>query len=234
MTSTPSTPARSNRLMSFYQSSIGKKLITATTGLALATFVIIHMVGNLVFLASTDGYNQYGYIIERLGPLLWLIDLLLLGFVTFHILVGVQIFLGRLRARPQGYATYASAGPPSYQTLSSRTMIVTGLVLGSFLIWHLFTFKFGVRYTVPGSEMRDLSRLVVETFQQPLYAFSYTGIMLMLASHLRHGLWSALQSLGALNAAVRPVAYAASLMLAVGIALGFVVLPLGIYFGLVA
>ena len=82
--------------------------------------------------------------------------------------------------------------------------------------------------------MRDLSRLVVETFQQPLYAFSYAGIMLMLASHLRHGLWSALQSLGALNAAVRPVAYAASLMLAVGIALGFVVLPLGIYFGLVA
>ncbi|MEO0868917.1 MAG: hypothetical protein AAFY17_10805 [Cyanobacteria bacterium J06642_11] len=55
----------------------------------------------------------------------------------------------------------------------------------------------------------------------------------MLASHLRHGIWSAFQSLGSLNATIRPTAYAASVILAVGIALGFVVLPLGIYFGLV-
>ena len=112
-------------------------------------------------------------------------------------------------------------------------MIVTGLGLGSFLVWHLLTFKFGIRYTVPGSEMRDLARLVIEKFQQPLYAFGYVGVMVFLASHLRHGIWSALQSLGALNATVRPIVYGASLILAIGIALGFVVLPLSIYFGLV-
>lgn len=222
-----------NRIIGLYQSSIGKKLITGISGLALVTFVIIHMAGNLLLLASADSYNQFGHFIEQLGPLLWLIELILLGFIGLHILMGIQIFLGRLRARPQGYSTYTSAGPPSYQTLSSRTMIVTGIILGSFLVWHLLTFKFGIRYTVPGSEMRDLARLVVEKFQHPLYAFGYTGVMVLLASHLRHGIWSALQSLGALNAAVRPIAYGASLVLAIGIALGFVVLPLGIYVGLV-
>ncbi|MBE9066386.1 succinate dehydrogenase cytochrome b subunit [Leptolyngbya cf. ectocarpi LEGE 11479] len=222
-----------NRVIRLYQSSVGKKLITGISGLALVAFVMIHMTGNLILLASADGYNQFGYVTERLGPLFWLIELVLLGFIGLHILMGVQIFLGRLRARPQGYSTYTSAGPPSYQTLSSRTMIVTGVVLGSFLVWHLLTFKFGTRYTVPDSEVRDLARLVIEKFQQPLYAFGYVGIMVLLASHLRHGIWSALQSLGALNATVRPVAYGVSLVLAIGIALGFVVLPLGIYVGLV-
>ncbi|MEM1243073.1 MAG: succinate dehydrogenase cytochrome b subunit [Cyanobacteria bacterium P01_H01_bin.26] len=232
MTSTP--PADSNRLLMLYQSAIGKKLITGVSGLALATFVIIHMVGNLVLLVSANGYNQYGHYLELLSPLVWLIDLVLLGLVVVHSWMGINIFLGRLRSRPQAYTTYASAGKPSYQTLSSRTMIVTGLVLGSFLVWHLLTFKFGIRYTAPGSDVRDLARLVIETFQQPLYVLSYTAVIAMLASHLRHGLWSALQSLGALHAGIRPIAYAISFVLAVGIALGFIVLPLGIYFGVVA
>lgn len=231
MNSMPS--AESNRLLTLYKSPIGKKLITGVSGLALVTFVVVHMTGNLLLLVNADGYNQYGHRLEQWWPLLWLIELTLLGFIIFHIVMGVQIFWGRLQARPQGYTTYTSAGDPSYQTLSSRTMIVTGVGLGSFLVWHLLTFKFGVHYTVPGSDVRDLSRLVIETFQQPLYAFSYTGVMLMLASHLRHGIWSAFQSLGTLNAAIRPAVYATSFVLAMGISLGFVVLPLSIYFGLI-
>ncbi|MEM7064146.1 MAG: succinate dehydrogenase cytochrome b subunit [Cyanobacteria bacterium P01_B01_bin.77] len=227
MTTAPSP----NRVIKLYQSSVGKKLITGISGLALVAFVMIHMTGNLLLLGSADSYNQFGHFIEYLGPLLWLIELILMAFLGLHMLMGVQIFLGRLRARPHGYSTYTSAGTPSYQTLSSRTMIITGVTLGSFLVWHLLTFKFGIRYTVPGSEVRDLARLVIEKFRQPLYAFGYVGIIVLLASHLRHGIWSALQSLGALNATVRPIAYGTSLVLAIGIALGFVVLPLGIYLG---
>ncbi|MEM9806355.1 MAG: succinate dehydrogenase cytochrome b subunit [Cyanobacteria bacterium P01_D01_bin.56] len=231
MTSAPSVDP--NRLLTLYKSPIGKKLLTGLSGLVLVTFAIIHMVGNLVLLVSPDGYNQYGHYLEKLGPVLWLVEFTLLGVVVLHMALGIQIFLGRLQARPQGYATYVSAGEPSYQTLSSRTMIVTGSILSFFLVWHLVTFKFGIRYTVPGSEMRDLARLVLEKFHQPLYAFAYTGVMVMLASHLRHGIWSAFQSIGALNATIRPAVYGASLLFALGITLGFVALPLGIYFGLV-
>ncbi|MGD1944011.1 MAG: hypothetical protein ACFB0G_22170 [Leptolyngbyaceae cyanobacterium] len=73
---------------------------------------------------------------------------------------------------------------------------------------------------------------MVEKFQQPIYAFSYTGVMVLLGVHLRHGLWSALQSLGLLTQAVRWSIYGLSLVLGVAIAMGFVVLPLAIYFQL--
>ena len=70
-----------------------------------------------------------------------------------------------------------------------------------FLVVHLWTFKFGTYYetTLDGEPVRDLARLVTEKFQSPWYAFGYTAIMLLLALHLRHGVWSSLQSLGAMT-----------------------------------
>jgi succinate dehydrogenase / fumarate reductase cytochrome b subunit len=217
------------------RSSIGKKLITGLTGLGLAAFVVMHMVGNLLMFVSGDLYNAYGRFIESLGPLLWVIELGLMGFVLVHAGYGVQIFLQRRRSRSVPYATYQSRGYPSLQTPSSRTMIWTGTILGIFIVSHLFTFKYGPYYLTDlnGREVRDLARLVIEIFQNPIYTASYTAVMILLGFHLRHGLWSALQSLGVLVQPWRSLAYSASLLLAVGVAIGFVVLPLTIYFSLV-
>ncbi len=223
----------------FYQSPIGKKLITGITGLGLVLFVLVHMVGNLTLFFSAASYNQFGHLLEQLRALTWAIELLLLGFVLFHALLGVQIFLGKLQARTDSYAVYQSAGSTadpstgatSYQSLSSRSMILTGGLLAAFLVWHLATFKFGPRYLVPGTDIRDLARLVFEKFHQPLYAGGYSIIMVLLGVHLRHGFWSALQSLGLLDKSVRPLAYAMSTVLAVLVALGFLGLPIAVYFG---
>lgn len=221
------------RLAGIYRSPIGKKLITGVTGLGLVGFVLIHMLGNLTLFYSAAAYNQYAYAIERLGPITYAIELGLLGFVIFHAVLGIQIYLDKQRARPISYARYASVGEPSRQTLSSRTMIWTGLVLGTFLVWHLATFKFGPRYpiTIAGTEMRDLSRLVIEKFQQPLYIAGYTAAMGILGFHLRHGIWSAFQSLGVLGKEARSLLYPLSLVLAGLIAAGFLGLPLAIYLG---
>lgn len=226
--------ARQPIILRFYHSPIGKKLITGATGLGLVTFVLAHMVGNLVLFASRDAYNAYAHFLERLGPLLWAVELTLVAVVLIHAIAGIHIFMGKLRSRPEPYATYASKGAPSKQSISSRTMIFTGATLGTFLVLHLANFKFGTHYTttLDGREVRDLSRLVVEKFQSPAYAFGYSGVMLLLGFHLRHGIWSALQSLGVLNKSVRMTVYGLSLGLAIAIAAGFVVLPLTIYFGL--
>ena len=111
-------------------------------------------------------------------------------------------------------------------------MIITGLILMVFLVVHLNSFKYGTEYmtTVDGVEMRDLARLMTEKFQDPLYAFGYPAIMLLLAFHLRHGVWSALQSLGAVSPRTTPVVYAIGGLLALLIAFGFLVLPLWIFF----
>lgn len=218
--------------LQFYHSPIGKKLITGVTGLSLAVFVLVHMLGNLLLFVGHDAYNAYAHHLENLGLLLWLVESMLVVVFLLHAIAGIQIFLGRLQARPEGYTTYASKGKPSLQSLSSRTMIVTGLVLGSFLVIHLWNFKFGTWYAtqLDGERVRDLARLVVEKFQNPVYAFGYSSVMVLLGFHLRHGIWSALQSLGMMSKSIRWSVYGLSLLLGVAIAAGFLVLPLATYF----
>lgn len=251
--------ARTNKLVAFYQSPIGKKFTTGVTGLALTLFVIIHMIGNLGYFSSDPGaYNKYADFLLGLGPLLWLVELILLAFFVFHAVLGISIWLGKKRARPTNYAKYRSSGNPSLQSVSSRSMILTGTVLLVFTVIHLISFKWGpgieegyiadvdgialetLRSEALGEQevavvagqpvMRDLRRLVNEKFQSPWYAFGYTAVMILLALHLRHGVWSALQSIGAMNPRLTPVAYTLGGLLGVLIAVGFFVLPLYIYF----
>lgn len=220
-------------VINFYTSPIGKKIITGITGLGLSLFVLFHLAGNLTLLASSKAYNQLAHLIESWGILLYLVEFTLLGLALLHVIVGISIRLKTLQARPIGYTQLKSAGEPSKQSLSSRTMIITGSILLVFLVLHLATFKFGTYYgtVIEGVEMRDLSTLVIEKFQQPLYAFGYAGVMIMLGFHLRHGIWSAWQSIGILNSKISPVVYAIALILAILIAIGFLILPLAIYFG---
>ncbi len=230
------TPLPDSPLLRFYRSSVGKKLITGATGLALAAFVLAHMVGNLLLFISRDAYNAYARLVENLGVAFYAFELALLAVVLLHAAVGIEIFWRKRQARPEGYSNYQSAGGTSYQTLSSRTMIVTGSVLAAFLVFHLRAFKFGPYYTTQlgGEPVRDLARLVIEDFHRLPYVVGYSVILLLLGSHLRHGLWSALQSIGLLDRGIRPLAYGASTVVAGGIAIGFLLLPWAIYFGLVS
>ena len=223
-------PGTTSSKIALYPSSIAKKLLTGITGLGLVTFVVVHLLGNLTLFFSASAYNNLAYIIESLGPLTYLVEAVLLLVALIHIAVGIQIHVGKHKARPVSYAEYVSAGEPSRQTLSSRTMIISGLVLGVFLVVHLATFKFGPYYELPGSSHRDLSRLVFETFHQPGYTAGYVLVLSLLGLHLRHGIWSALQSVGVTT---KPVVYVGSALLGGAIALGFIGLPLSIYFGLI-
>lgn len=228
--SSPASPPRLDKSGSLLSSPIGKKLLTGITGLGLVTFVIVHVLGNLTLFVSADTYNQLAHSIEQLGPLLWVIEGVLLAMVIVHATIGITIYLGKQKARQDAYAQYESAGEPSRQTLASRTMIFSGVLLGLFLVGHLATFKFGPVYALPGSGERDLARLVFETFHRPAYTAGYVLILSFLGLHLRHGLWSALQSLGV---ATKPGVFAASAVIGGAIALSFIGLPLSIYFGLI-
>ena len=224
-------------ILGAFRSPIGKKLLTGVTGLGLVVFVIAHMLGNLSYLSGNDdAYNAYAEKLASFGPLLYLAEIGLLALVVVHAVIGVNIYVRKRMARPRGYAKYRSAGRPSRMTLSSRTMIVTGIVLLVFLVFHLITFKFGPGMAegyvamVDGAEVRDLKRLMTEKFQEPLYAFGYTGMMALLGFHLRHGVWSAFQSVGWMNAKATSLVYAIGVGLAVLLFVGFSVVPIYIYF----
>lgn len=217
-------------------SPIGKKLLTGITGIVWVLFVLAHMAGNLGYFASEDAYNLYSDFLISSGPLIYIVEALLVVTLLIHVAIGIDIHLKKTRARGGKYGLYRSVGRPSLQTSSSRTMIFTGLVLLVFLVIHLGTFKFGPGIdagyvaTVGASEIRDLKRLVTETFQNPLYAFGYPAVMILLGFHLRHGIWSAFQSIGAMNQRLTPIAYGVGTLFAIGIAVGFLILPLYVYF----
>ena len=220
--------------INFFSSSVGKKILTGITGLGLTLFVGAHLLGNLVLFISPEAYNQLAHFIDSRGILLLLFELFLLVTVITHAGLGIVIRLNSERSRPIKYKMLKSAGTPSKQSLSSRSMLITGLVLLIFLIFHLSSFKFGTYYptSIDGVPMRDLAKLVIETFHNPFYTVGYLGVMILLGFHLRHGFWSAWQSLGLLSSSWSTGVYTIALFLALSIALGFIVLPLGIFFNL--
>lgn len=232
-----SQKAKAPRLITMLRSPVGRKLLTGVTGVFLVVFIIEHMVGNLrYFSGNAAAYDEYAHFLLGLGPLLWFIEIVLLVCFVLHAYLGVSIYVEKKRARGQDYALYKTAGKPSLQTVSSRTMIWTGLVLAVFLVIHLLSFKFGpgmdegfVR-EVNGVRIRDFKTLMEIKFNEPLYAFAYPLVMILLGFHLRHGVWSAFQSLGAMNPRLTPVVYGIGTVLAVLLAVGFLVLPLYIYF----
>lgn len=217
-----------------WQSTVGKKFIMAISGLLLIGYLMIHLTANLLMFIPDGGriYNLYAHTLHGLGPILTILRVLLAAFFIFHIVSGIRVFLQNRKARTSRYAVYASKGGPSKMSVSSRLMATTGGALLVFVPIHVWMFSLGAHYetVIDGVVMRDLYRLVVSSFKQPLIAFGYAAVMLLLWGHLRHGFWSALQSLGAMNPRWSQAIYTFGLAVAILLAGGFLILPLHIYF----
>lgn len=221
--------------LKFYSSTVGRKFITGLTGVLLIGFLFVHLGGNLTMLVGPGLFNSYTHHVESLGILLYAVEIVLLAIFVAHIVTALGVQLGKVRARPHGYAVTASRGGPSRKTIASRSMIITGLVLLVFVPVHVWMFKYNQGRPSPvmmhgGKELRDLYAVVATAFKNPLIAWGYAGVMFLLGFHLRHGFWSSLQSLGALNRRALPVVYGLGLLVALLLAAGFILLPLWIHY----
>lgn len=214
------------------KSQVGRKILTGVTGIGLIIFIIFHLIGNLSLFGDAQTFNEYTYALENLGWILYILEAGLVIAFLLHAYVGISIWLKRRKARPEGYAKYQSKGGPSHQTWASKSMIFTGIVLFVFLVIHIDTFKFGATDTIMlnGHEARDLKSLVVATFQNPVYAFGYTAVMILLGFHLGHGFWSAFTSLTMKHNEYSAIIYTIGVIFAVLMAIGFLFIPLYIYF----
>jgi len=217
---------------SLFTSTIGQKIVIALSGLFLVLFVIVHLIGNLTLFVGADTFNSYTHKLESTAPLLYVVELILVAGFVFHFTLAIIITLKNWRARDTKYAKLTTAGNPSRQTISSKTMIYTGLIILIFTVIHVMMFKYGAYYetTMDGKTVRDLYRLVIETFQNPAIVVGYVLVMILLGYHLRHGFWSAFQSLGVMNPSLTPIVYAIGVFLAMVLAVGFLFVPIWIYF----
>ncbi len=219
------------------QSSIGRKLISGLTGLLLVGFVIGHLTGNFLLLAGPEAFNNYAYFLEHLfhGAGLIIAEIGLIVLFLSHAWSGFQVWNNKWNARKKNYEVPGDAGGKSKKSVSSTTMLWSGVLLLAFVVWHVAQFKFGIIDTgnravmVDGVEMRNLYGIVVDTFAQPLWTGIYVIIMVMLGFHLWHGAWSAFQSMGLANDLYLPTITKVAHFLSIVLAVGFVALPTSIF-----
>ena len=202
------------------------------TGLVWAGFVFTHMLGNILIIAGPVAYNSYSHALTS-NPFLILAELGLLVTMLFHVYEGVMVTVKNKMARQTKYAMPTNG--PKAARFQSKWMIFHGSILLVFLILHLAHFKYGNGLSegyianVNGVQMRDLYKLVLETFQSPGYLIWYTFAMVIVGLHPSHGLYSSFASLGIYHPKFSPMLSKFGYLYAAVIALGFIVPPVYVF-----
>ncbi|MBI5368373.1 MAG: succinate dehydrogenase cytochrome b subunit [Planctomycetes bacterium] len=210
-------------------SSIGKKAVMAVTGVVLFGFVVGHLLGNLQIFIPDHGakLNAYAeFLHHNVGPL-WIARLILLGAVFLHIGTAVALWLDNRAARPIPYG-HKAWRKASY---SSRTMMVSGPIIALFVLYHLSHLTWGA--THPSFQPLDVYHNVVAGFSSTPAALAYIAAMLLLGSHLAHGLWSMCQTVGLNHPRYTPWLRALSVLVGWGLALGNISIPLAVMAGVI-
>jgi len=212
-----------------FSSSVGQKLLIGATGLLLFLYLVIHIVGNLIVFRGPAAFNHYAFVMEYGNPLLPLIEIGLLLVFLLHIYKTVTMYVSNQAARPVRYVRKKFAGKPSRKTIASSTMIVSGLWLVIFLLIHVKAFRFSDETPWPGGG-RDLYAQEMAVFVSPLMTVFYVLSMIVIGSHLWHGISSSFQSLGADHPTWTPRLLVGGKVIAVAIAGLFIVIALWAHF----
>ncbi|MCZ2343317.1 MAG: succinate dehydrogenase cytochrome b subunit [Bacteroidales bacterium] len=228
----------------YLSSTVGSKVLVAVTGLLLVGFVVFHMIGNLKLLFGRDDVNAYAHFLKHgLGPLLWIARGGLLAVFVVHLALAFRLQLRASAARPIGYVYQRSA----QATPQSRTMLMTGIVVGLFVLFHLAHFTFGWVHSadIGGGRQSDYLHLldeqgrhdvysmVVAGFRTPWLSILYIVAQLVLFCHLSHGIQSTIQSLGLKASRFAPVWSGLGYATAATILIGNVAIVLAVWIGLV-
>src|SRR5215467_3213372 len=174
----------------FYDSTIGKKAVMAVTGLILFGFLIVHMLGNLQVFIGAEEMDRYSAMLHAVPELLWTARIVLLISVLAHIWSWIALAGTNKAARPVGYQKPATV----QASLASRTMSLSGPIIAAFVIIHLLHLTTGTIHPGGFVELHAYEN-VVSGFT-PLFAVFYIVAMLLVGTHLSHGIWSLFQSLG--------------------------------------
>ena len=224
-----------NILSALYGSSVGKKIIVAITGIILILFVIGHLLGNLQIFIGPDWINGYSQHLRDLGPLLWLIRAFLLITVVLHIYFTFLLAIENRRARPEQYIDrrYVKA------TFASRHMVMSGVIVLAFIIYHLAHFtvrvtdrRFGLLKADPLGHY-DVYSMMVYGFQNYFVSGFYVLGLFLLALHLSHGSSSFFQSLGLNDKKLTPRLAFAGRIFAWLLFAGYTSIPVAILLGLI-
>jgi succinate dehydrogenase / fumarate reductase cytochrome b subunit len=229
---------RTDRRPSFagllWRSTVGKKTAMAVSGIVMLLYLVVHMLGNLkIFFGAVD-FNAYAGWLRTIGEpflhhewFLWIARVVLVVAVVTHAVAAYQLSRRDIAARPAKYAH-----PRRRASYATRTMRWGGVILGLFIVWHILDLT---TLTVnPRAEAGHPYENVVATFSTWYGNTVYIVAMLALGLHIRHGFWSAAQTLGANRPGRDRLLKRLSDVLAAVLTLGFVAVPVSVMTGLVS
>jgi len=223
-------------------SSVGHKLILAVTGSLLFLFVLAHLVGNLQFYLGPATLNAYGHVFQDNENLRWPIRIALLMTIGLHAWTATKLTVANRKARPVGYE---GNPPPVAASYASRTMLMTGLIVAAFIVYHLLHFTVRTQalnltgqdfstLTEPsghGHERHNIFAMMVLGFQQPLVSAFYLVGVGLLSFHLSNGIRAVFQSLGLKNGKWDPMVNRVAPVIAWLIFLGYASIPIAVLLG---
>jgi succinate dehydrogenase / fumarate reductase cytochrome b subunit len=226
-----------NLINRIWRSSLGKKYVMALTGCALFLFVIGHLIGNLQVFGPPELLNSYAHFLKSKPALLWGVRLGLLACVGLHIAAAVTLAALNKEARPGAYA----GGPAFGATVQSRYMLVSGLVILAFVVYHLAHFTAllpGINgqgdfrkltTLLHGESVADVYAMMILGFQVWWVAVFYLVAQALLFMHLGHGIAAMFQSLGFRNHVWWPRITLLAKVASVAIFAGYAIIPLSIF-----
>lgn len=217
----------------FFSSSIGSKVVMAVTGLVLWGFIIAHLAGNLTVYAGQAVFNEYAIALKSNVPLLWAVRGALILAIPLHVWAALQSTAKNRAARPVAYA-YANKAPARG---AAKTMMLTGLVVLAFFVYHLAHFTWHVAHPeqvklLPSGHV-DAYSMLVNGFSVWWIAAIYVVAVGLLSQHLSHGIYSLFQHLGAWGKSWTPFLKKASLIIGYGLCALFISIPVAVQLGVV-
>ena len=219
------------KVLTLYDTSIGKKAVLALTGLVLFGFVIGHCLGNLQVYLGALPFNRYASALKSMGALLWAVRLGLALIFIVHIFVAFQLWRQKRRARTHRYRVKP---PEIASTYASKTMFWTGPLLLLFVLYHV------AHFTYPGLAFADYSHSthnvygnVVNGFRVPWVSSLYIASQMVLGVHLYHGAWSLLQSVGISNPLRNDRWRSGAQAIAMAVVVANITIPLAVVFGVI-
>lgn len=205
-----------------FSTSIGKKQLMAVTGILFLVFLTTHLFGNLSIYGGIEAFNAYAEHLHALGKLLVVAEVGMGVALIIHVTLAIILFFENRKARPINYAVDKSGG--GGRTLSSQTMPYTGLLILAFVGVHLANLS----HHIVDQTNRTIFQIASEVFANKGFLIFYLASMVVVGLHVRHGLWSAFQTIGANHPKYMPCIEWLSIVFAVIVAVGFGSLPLAI------
>lgn len=200
----------------------------AVTGLIMLAYLITHVLANLLVFQGPANINAYSAFLHGTGGALWAARLVLLAALVLHIVAAVQLAGRRFEARP---VSYAGRRVPQVSTWASRTIRWGGVLILIFLIYHILHFTVGTAH--PDFVEGDPYHNVATGFRHLPVVILYLIAMGAVGLHLYHGVWSSGRSLGMSPPSPNPLRRTVALILALVIWLGFTIIPIAVYLGVV-